>query len=444
MPSLPAKHGFNWVTDKWRESIAEMILAYREEMNRRLPNGLNYTFVNSGNFLKTWENVLNGYMYEGWMRYSGGWQRFIENYLTKRRDYLDPEIRFVDNFVGFGGPGDEKDKFQLMRYGLTATLLGDGFYGFESSGEYHFAYWYDEFDAELGYPTDPAEKHDVGGHEIWTRYFDLGAVICVPDAREGGYPYTVNVPASILNGSYYRFQGGQEPKFNNGQQWDGHTFTIYEGAKDGRGVGDGILLFKRPTAIVADIIIDNYPYHVTSPGNKEAKYTGTWEPLNSGETGSLATDNPYYGTLFYPANGHNGSYRNKFTLFAYMESSPDRGSAVYTPTINVSGNYQVYEWHGWYGDTPNDNREATNVKYIIKHADGLRTVVVNQQEKPGQWNSLGLYKFNQGTAGHIEISTQGANGFVISDAIKFVYNDNVSSNTDIVPPNPPKNVKVNN
>ncbi len=437
------EHGKSWVNERWRECIATMYKGMKAEMERRNPGGLNLTFANSGNFLKYWHDAVNGFLYEGWMRWAENWPVFIKNYLTQRKDYLKPEIRYVKNYNGLAGP--EKDNFKLMRYGLSTTLMGDGYYGFQSSGEYHFSYWYDEFEAKLGYPTGPAQKLSVDGHEVWLRYFDKGAVLCVPDAEGGGYPYTVRVPASILQGTYYRFRGGQDPNFNNGQPFQDQTFTITKGYKAGKGVGDGILLFREPTVIISDIIIGNYRYHDTSPGNVEAEYSGSWEPLTSNITGSGYTDNPYYGMLFWAANGTEGKYRDKFTLFGYKASSQGGGEskATYRPKINIAGDYEVFEWHGWHGDTQGSFAEATNVPYKIKHATRTDLGTIDQTRNYGKWNSLGVYRFDKGNQNYFEM-TNAANGWVISDAVKFVFQGNTDPAPDPSdpPPNPPRGVKV--
>lgn len=64
---------------------------------------------------------------------------------------------------------------------------------------------------------------------------------------------------------------------------------------------------------------------------------------------------------------------------------------------------------------------ASNASYTITHANGNASKTVNQQANAGQWNSLGTYRFNQGTSGNVTISASGANGTVMADAVKFRY-----------------------
>src|SRR5207245_5770831 len=74
---------------------------------------------------------------------------------------------------------------------------------------------------------------------------------------------------------------------------------------------------------------------------------------------------------------------------------------------------------------PHENR-ASNVPVRIFHADGDVTVTVNQRQTPpidGRWLSLGRYRFEQGMQWFVMVSTDGANGHVIADAVQFLPDD---------------------
>jgi hypothetical protein len=81
--------------------------------------------------------------------------------------------------------------------------------------------------------------------------------------------------------------------------------------------------------------------------------------------------------------------------------------------VPAPGQYDVYaQWRA------NVNRSST-VPYLINHASGQATVVVNQKVNGGAWNLLGRYSFTVGTGGWVEISD--ANGAQASaDAIRLV------------------------
>ena len=118
--------------------------------------------------------------------------------------------------------------------------------------------------------------------------------------------------------------------------------------------------------------------------------TGTWAPSTyvSG----------YYGRD-YLTDGNTGKSVLKKVRF--------------NPPLAVSGAYAVYaRW------TTGTNR-ATNVPVDIAVPSGTTRKWINQQSNNGVWYSLGTYTFNSGSSGAVTISNEGANGFVIVDAIKL-------------------------
>ncbi|MEM7535084.1 MAG: hypothetical protein AAF639_23110, partial [Chloroflexota bacterium] len=113
--------------------------------------------------------------------------------------------------------------------------------------------------------------------------------------------------------------------------------------------------------------------------------------------------------------------------YIHNEHSPDAESVRYTPTIGSCGTYEVFAW--WTAQT---NR-ATNTPIVIHDGNGVDTTVpVNQQTNGGQWNSLGSYQFTAGTSGYVEIRTEGADGVVIADGMRFVkVNSNCAASGEI-------------
>jgi hypothetical protein len=91
-------------------------------------------------------------------------------------------------------------------------------------------------------------------------------------------------------------------------------------------------------------------------------------------------------------------------------------SVRFTPTLPATGSYSVYmRW------TANANR-ASNVPVDVNYSGGTQTISVNQQGNNGTWVLLGTFNFNVGTAGNVLVRNDGANGYVIADAVKFVLN----------------------
>lgn len=90
-------------------------------------------------------------------------------------------------------------------------------------------------------------------------------------------------------------------------------------------------------------------------------------------------------------------------------------SAKWTVTLPTTGSYKVYaQW------AAGSNR-AKSAPYIITHSGGNVTVNVNQQANGGQWNLLGTWNFNSGTAQRVQLSCWTTTGYyVVADAVKFV------------------------
>jgi len=70
---------------------------------------------------------------------------------------------------------------QRMRLGLTAALMGDGYYGYDLNTRWRGQHWwYAEFDAPLGKVLGPGGESEDG---TWRRQFEGGLVVCNPLPR---------------------------------------------------------------------------------------------------------------------------------------------------------------------------------------------------------------------------------------------------------------------
>jgi hypothetical protein len=90
-------------------------------------------------------------------------------------------------------------------------------------------------------------------------------------------------------------------------------------------------------------------------------------------------------------------------------------SVRFSPTLPKAGIYEV-DLH-WTADA---NR-ASNVPVDINYWGGTTTVTVNEQQNGGLWVPLGAFNFTTGSTGNVLIRTTGANGYVIADAVRFIY-----------------------
>ncbi|MBI5475012.1 MAG: phosphodiester glycosidase family protein [Ignavibacteriae bacterium] len=126
--------------------------------------------------------------------------------------------------------------------------------------------------------------------------------------------------------------------------------------------------------------------------------------LVSPTNGWFASANPgYWGTT--PAQLHPIGNGNSYARFRV-------GTAV-------NAFYEVYGW--WVASS---NR-ATNVPFVIRHADGQDTVRVNQAQNGSQWVRIGgTYRFNNDTSLAIYVSNAATtNSYIVADAVRVISYD---------------------
>ena len=326
----------------------------------------------------------------------------LKDLLRLRKNAVKPIINFAE--------GDEDHA--RFRAEFTSAMLGDAYYGHdEGTFAHRYTFIHDEYDANLGYPTSEPKELEPG---VWVRYFDTGVII----SNISNAPKTFRA-SQLTGGPYYRFSGNQDPQINNGQKFTSINFEVY----------DGIILFKEPTVLVTPIIIDNMATNLTSLRQKPAEYQGTWTQSKNPERVSQA-----YALGF--RWGDLGYYH------AYSEGGKGENTATYRPNFGLVGEYEVFEWHGKLGSPPGSVKIATNAPYTIKHATGTVTGKIDQTKNLGRWNSLGMFRFNKGNTGYVKL-TNSADGYVISDAIRFVYGGEKSPGpVDRVAPLAPTGLKV--
>lgn len=141
--------------------------------------------------------------------------------------------------------------------------------------------------------------------------------------------------------------------------------------------------------------------------------------VNNGDVGTSSTGTWNPGT-------YGGGYNDDYT-FADC-SSTVTATYKWTPTIPETAIFDVYCWYN-----AGSNR-AADANYTIRHADGTKSVQINQQTNGAQWVLLssGL-KFNAGTAGYVMLDNKASNNVVIADAIRWVY-AGPAPVTDTTPP----------
>jgi|GEM_PF-441990 len=138
-----------------------------------------------------------------------------------------------------------------------------------------------------------------------------------------------------------------------------------------------------------------------------------------GEVGELTL--PVRGGVLYPSDGpgvyaETGAWNSSSLLgpdgsatrWAYGGSG---GTATWTPKIPEAGQYRVAVW------VPvGDN--TTAAEYVVTHAGGSATIVVDQSAVAGAWHELGTWDFAVGSAGNLSLVASGP-GYHRAGAVRF-------------------------
>ena len=115
----------------------------------------------------------------------------------------------------------------------------------------------------------------------------------------------------------------------------------------------------------------------------------------------------------------NGTY--------WYDSNTSSGQFVrFNPTIATNGYYDVYIWWVY------ASNRAINAPVIIASANTTNTVYLNEQINCTDWVKIASSNyFNVGTSGGVTITNNGANGYVIANAVRFMPLGNIAAQTNI-------------
>lgn len=418
------EHGKDWVRQVQTEG-AELALRHA----RSLIGDNRLILVNSGGFHKFGKEFSNGIVNEHFTAVSDlDW--LLEQYRSWEYDARKPHVTLIDGLINpdeTGGRG--KNNFRDMLFGLATTLMYGGYYCAQpfEGGEHYFTTWYDEFDIDLGQPKADPIKLSSG---VYVRFFDFGVVLLNGSGRDQTIHDAQLASLPGYDGPYYFFKGGQNPSRNNGKQFNHITLKSWKDA-NGWMEGDGAILLKEPVIVVTDIIIDDSEAG-TSPSCEPIKVQGPWKRLFERDP---------FGDAY---TMRVASWHSLVPMSAMYAADPGNGNAqaTFEIRVGVAGNYEVFEWHGYLGNDRNAVREGTNVPYTIRHANGQKTILVDQSQNAGRWNSLGIFPFRPGVSQYVRLDNR-ANGPVIADAIRLVFRDGSASNSgDQDAPSPPKGVSI--
>jgi len=421
--------GLQWVNDQWEQGISATLDYERQRFSELHPDRYPVITLNSGAAEPGYElDICEGMLWEGFMRFGTDWQTTFNigrAWEQKQKNAGRINFTMIIDYEPESRAAYGKNIFNRMRYGLTTCLMIGCFYGRTFGDYYYITYYHDEFDSNLGFPISDPVKLSNGAY---VRFFDNGAAICNPT----GTPITVTasqlrgtgVPGSERN--LYRFEGGQDPLFNNGELFSSVDLKGETRERPKYNQGDGILLFNEEKTIVADIFIGNCFNNDTSPGNVPVELQGNWRQV-------MDTDDPFPTRNPCFSQWHQGE---EGIGYAYANAGDGSAIATFRPNIGVSGYYEISEWHGF-----NSDSQSTDIPFEINAFGKAKlTGAIDQTRNAGRWNRLGIAYLTEGNENSVILSNN-TNGTVIADAIRFRFLGK-ELQPDQTPPAPPQNVRV--
>lgn len=100
---------------------------------------------------------LNGALFETFPVW-GGWMRLMDTYWSLDTTAVSMQLNCINSNTH--NTGDKT--YQQMRFGLTSTLLGDGYFSYDFGADDHSQHWwFDEYTLDLGKPLGKA--YAIGG-----------------------------------------------------------------------------------------------------------------------------------------------------------------------------------------------------------------------------------------------------------------------------------------
>jgi Divergent InlB B-repeat domain len=145
--------------------------------------------------------------------------------------------------------------------------------------------------------------------------------------------------------------------------------------------------------------------------NGAVTMTGSHSCTATFRSNDIVIDNGQPGTSFM-GTWAVSSAPSPFGANSLQSSGSGLDTYRWTPTIPSTRSYQVYVW--W---TSHPNR-STAVQYTVVYSSGTFWTTRNQLSGGGQWQLLGTFQFNAGTAGRVQVSD--VNGQAGADAVRLV------------------------
>ncbi len=193
--------------ESWRSGMAQLLLKTRELLDDKA------LIVINGSSHEAYRPYINGRMFESFptpWEGNGEWKDSMQSYTELQSAVQHPPLFIINGNTGNTG---KNDIYQKVRFGLTSTLLGSGYFGFDFGTQDHGQLWaYDEYGIRLGKPsTAPYRANNLSSlnmkPDIWRRDFQQGTVLVNSSQQRSSID---------LDGDFEKIRGIQDPTTNDG------------------------------------------------------------------------------------------------------------------------------------------------------------------------------------------------------------------------------------
>jgi hypothetical protein len=165
--------------------------------------------------INTYEDGLDGLMMENFPKQGAEekkWSVLTNHYLNN--PFFKNQSRPIYIINSNTNNIEAMDSYREMRFGLTSTLLGDGYYSFDCGDQTHSqVWWYDEYNINLGRAESAAYNLlDQPNKEIkpglWRRDFGHGLALVNSTNQKQTYVFQIE--------EFEKINGQQDRRINNG------------------------------------------------------------------------------------------------------------------------------------------------------------------------------------------------------------------------------------
>ncbi|MFA6514601.1 MAG: putative glycoside hydrolase [Patescibacteria group bacterium] len=338
--------------------------------------GDDFIIAGNGRIFEGYQKTINGMMLESFpstWENGGTWSGSMTSYLKFTTLNRYPQIPIINV-----NRRNEFD-FRALRFGLTSTLLGDGFYSFDYDTTNHSqAWWYDEYDVNLGSAKSQAynllDFNDLTFKPgLWRRDFKFGSVLVNSTDKEQLYIFKKE--------EFEKIKGIQDAIFNNGTKISFLKLPPKDGA----------LVLRSSDLITNSVFINGYFYRAFNLWGEQMKngyfsYLSAYpagekviisdDQANSSEDISLFAKN---GQIIFNKNGkslvgfypYDKLFRKQLNLAAEINGS-DLKLIVTGPTLGGGPQIMVFLANGKlkYSFFAYDKKSRGGVNLSLADVDG--------------------------------------------------------------------------